>query len=329
MFQNLFRGMTLIATPFVALTIGINSPCMAQQIVWEAYHRAGDEAYGAKNSKLALQLFGRALDEAQQEDSPTLTAATATRLGEIFYEAGDFKNSEASFRLALDAFDTSHNTDTKRDNTVLGKVDVVHVLHGLASSLQKQDKSKDAEPILRHAIRIVENREPNDDVILLKLMNALAHCLYSQGDQIAALALVKQATLLASSDLGADHHLTAETGLLEAAILSDNADHEVAAKKALESLDKVEKAFGTDHPRATSIRLFVGKMRHLKGDTDGAKKTVMHARDSLKKHYHEDHPIHHHASELHNSIHGVQTSSDANPPATDKKPTASELNPEN
>jgi tetratricopeptide (TPR) repeat protein len=275
----------------------------AQQAVWEAFHRAGDEAHKSKSAKLALQMHTRALEEARREELARLVAESAARLGEISYEMGDYSGAHDFFMDALKAFETHHATHPNDDCTVLGRVDVVRVLNGIAGSLQKQGKNPDAERYLRHAIRIVESRATPDPAMMLQLVNALAHCLYSQGDRIAAHALVKQGIVIAQAQLGTDHHAAAVTGLLHAALLSESGEHGAAAAVAHESLNKVEKVYGADHPRTAGARLFSARMHHLGGADEEARKAVAHARNSLKSHYHDTHPVVSAADELHRIIH--------------------------
>ena len=290
--------------------LGMSETCHAQHIVWEAYYRAGDEARGSNQRDLALHMYSRAISEAQREESDRLIAASAARLGEVFYELTDYANAEESYRIALQAFEVQHAANPDQDNTQLGEVDLVRILRGLAASLQKQKKASDAEGYLRHALRIVERRSEPDDVALLELMNALANCAYSQGDRLAAYAIVKQASLHASNKQIDDHHATAETDLLHAALLSDVGDHHSAAMVAHEALKKVENAFGADHHRVSQTRLFLGQMHHRRGAIDDAKEAIALARESLRAHHHEAHPIHEVADKLHEEAHGPATDSE-------------------
>ena len=304
MLRQMTHPAALALAVFTAL-IGSADVCSAQHVVWDAFYRAADEAHTEKQRDLSLRLYSRALDEARREESDHLIAASAARVGEVLFEVGNYSAAEDSFRISLEAFKSQDAAKPDQDNTTLGQIDLVRVVRGLAASLQKQNKSGEAEDYLRHAIRIVSMRTTPDDTLMLELLNSLATCAYAQGDRLGAYALMKQATLHATTKLGANHHATAETSLMYAALLSDAGDHHAAAQMAQVAVGKLEQAVGSGHERVARARLFLGKMHHLRGATDEAKLSIAQARESLKAHHPDTHPIHGVADKLHDDAHGI------------------------
>ena len=283
-----------------ALLWSLGSPhaCQAQYLVWQAYDRAGAEAYADHDLNGATENYKRALAEARRGSYLAAIAHSGIRLGDLQYERGDFASAADSFAVSLRAFEANRESNPKEDGTKLGGVDVLSALSGMAAASQRLGKLEDAEQFLRLGMRIEENRQECDLCRQMQLLNGLSECKFAQRDLIAVEALTGEAQRLVST-VGESHPLVGDLQMLQAALLSERGDHAAATELAHSSLSLMHKNYPPGSPKIAWARLLLGQIEHGRGSHTAGTRSVSTATEALRDALTGDHPDVETAERLH------------------------------
>lgn len=224
----------------------------------------------------AALCFAAADSSARESENPFQLQNKAEALG----AAGKYSEAIPYARRALEIMEQRFGQNHPN---------VAALLNTLASLHQKQGKYKDAEPLFKRSIAILERTRPNDPNNAI-LLNNLAHLYEDQGRFIDAEQLYKRAIVTWERAVRPNQSEFA-TVLSNLGALYDQLGRYVEAESLIKhSLVMHEKIFGTNHPEAAIVVNNLAELFRKTGKYENAESSYKRALVIWEKTRGRDHP---------------------------------------